>query len=110
MEIDVRHEDDATIIEVVGQVTIRTAPQLLEVLKQNTKRDRRLVVSLADVDYMDSSGVGVLVTSLKYAASVRAPFALARVQERVCAILELTRLTRIFKIFPDIEKALKELS
>jgi len=69
--------------------------------------NRRLVVDLADVSFIDSSGLGALVSALKTlkrsdnGGDVR----LARVQPPVVSLLEIIRLNRVFTSYPTVEQA-----
>lgn len=109
MDIEVKQEGEGTILIVKGRVNIQTAPKLHDELEKRAKPKRPLVVCLSGVEYMDSSGVGVLVTGLRYANSKNVPFALSNLHERVQSVLELTRLTKIFDIYPDVPSALEAL-
>ena len=111
MNISTRQEENACVIEVDGVVNIASAPDLLQSMKTHFgKGVGRAIVDLKGVDYMDSSGVGVLVTGLKQANALNIPFGICGVAERVCSVLRLTRLDSLFKIFPDTETALQELA
>ncbi len=65
------------------------------------------MVVLRDVEYMDSSGVGVLVSGMKMAKEKGVHFALVEVAKRVLAVLEITKLVRLFHIYEDVPAALE---
>jgi anti-sigma B factor antagonist len=109
MQIEVRKEGKATILVVKGKVNIQTAPKLHDEMEKHAKPKHPLVICLSGVEYMDSSGVGVLVTGLRYATGKKVPFALSDLHERVRSVLELTRLTKIFDIYDDVPAALEAL-
>ncbi len=110
MEMVIRKKEQASILKISGDVNIRTAPRLHDQTRKMTAAaPKRIIVDLEEVEYMDSSGVGVLVTSMKHANQANIPFGLAHVNERVHSILKLTRLTSIFQIFPDVASAIEGL-
>lgn len=110
MEIQTRKEDGATVLDISGDVNIQSAPGLRTALKDNVdSAPSRLVVRLAGVNYMDSSGVGVLVSGLKLAREKKIPFALVEVSKNVMDVIEVTRLVKIFNIYPDLSTALSQL-
>lgn len=65
-----------------------------------------LILDLSNVRFIDSSGLGALLSGYKNASLRRAGFLLAGLQPRVHSMFELTRLERVFDIYPTIEDAL----
>lgn len=72
----------------------------------------RLVVDLSDVNFIDSSGLGALVTALKKLRTRKADgdIRLANVQPSVVALLEIIRLHRVFSSYPSVELAAQSFS
>jgi len=67
---------------------------------------RDVVIDLHDVKFIDSSGLGALLSGHKNALQRSTGFALAGLQPRVRSMFELTRLQRVFEIYPDLREAL----
>jgi anti-sigma B factor antagonist len=70
---------------------------------------QRLIVDLAGVSFIDSSGLGALLSGYKNANLRSGAFVLAGLQPRVQSMFELTRLHRVFEIFPTVEDALAKV-
>lgn len=91
-------EGSTTTVFLSGEIDLERSPearrQLLEVLAQR----RGLVVDLAGVRYMDSSGLASLVEAYQRAKSAQLEFALARVGEGMLKLLRLARLDEVFPI------------
>jgi anti-sigma B factor antagonist len=111
MRIDVVSDTGATVIRPSGErldieVAADFRAMLLSLIEQG---HRRLVVDLADVGFIDSSGLGALVSALKTlkrsdgGGDVR----LARVQPPVVSLLEIIRLNRVFATYPTVEHAVQ---
>jgi len=66
----------------------------------------QLLIDLKDVRFVDSSGLGALVSGFKNASSHNGNLKLCNLQPQVKSMFELTRLHRVFEIFPDAEEAL----
>lgn len=66
---------------------------------------RNLVIDLNEVQFIDSSGLGALLSGLKNAELRSSEFILAGLQPRVRSMFELTRLHRVFDIYPKLEEA-----
>jgi len=109
MRIDVVNTDGITVVRPSGdrldiEVASGFRSMLLSLIEQG---NRRLVVDLADVSFIDSSGLGALVSALKTlkrsdnGGDVR----LARVQPPVVSLLEIIRLNRVFTSYPTVEQA-----
>jgi len=111
LEISVEKKGSTLVVNVSGRVTMQTAHQLQQSIKETLKSDLdRIIVNLADVAYMDSSGVGVLVSGSKMARDRAIPLGLSGIVERVMLVMKMTGLETIFRIFPDVPTALDELA
>lgn len=101
-----KDEDGTVIIDVTGTVNINTAPKLHGALEKCVDKDvTRLIIRLAHVDYMDSSGVGVLVSAMKLAMAKQIPYGLCEPSKQVNVVIEMTRLNDVFQVFPTLEEA-----
>jgi anti-sigma B factor antagonist len=67
-------------------------------------------VDLSDVRFIDSSGLGALVSGFKNAVTYKGSLALAGFQDQVRSMFELTRLNRVFDIYVSEQEALAILS
>ena len=81
--------------------------QMLKLFEEG-KND--LVIDLQAVRFIDSSGLGSLVSGFKNASSRNGSLKLAGLQLQVKSMFELTRLHRVFEIFSDAEEALGSFS
>ena len=78
--------------------------QLLETFKSGHKN---ILIDLKDVRFIDSSGLGALVSGFKNAISNQGGLKLSSLQSQVRSMFELTRLHRVFEIFPTTTEALE---
>ena len=78
----------------------------IKVLEEEAGRD--LVIDLDQVQFIDSSGLGALLSGLKNVGLRSNGFILAGLQPRVRSMFELTRLHRVFDIYPKLEEALSD--
>jgi anti-sigma B factor antagonist len=69
-----------------------------------------LIVDLQAVRFVDSSGLGALVSGFKNASSRNGSLKLSGLQLQVKSMFELTRLHRVFEIFVDVDEALASFS
>jgi anti-sigma B factor antagonist len=74
-----------------------------------TGGSNRIVLDLSEVDFIDSSGLGVIVSSLK-AVGKQGGLILCGIRETVLSLFRLTRMDRVFQIVSSPEEAVKALS
>lgn len=77
-----------------------------QMLKLFEEGKNNLVVDLKAVRFVDSSGLGALVSGFKNASSRNGNLKLAGLQLQVKSMFELTRLHRVFEIYTDTDEAL----
>lgn len=111
MQIDVATDHGTTIVRpTTDRLDIEVAAEfrgmLLSLIDQG---HRHLVVDLKDVTFIDSSGLGALVSALKTLkrGSGSGDVRLARVQPPVVSLLEVIRLNRVFTSYGSIEQAVQ---
>lgn len=68
--------------------------------------ETNIVVQLAQVRFIDSSGLGALLAGHKHMLAKAGQFALANIQPQVLSMFELTRLNRVFDIYADFHEVL----
>lgn len=94
-------KDDVTLIEVGGQLIVGNRQLLKEqVLDQLERGDRKFILDFSKTDYIDSSGLGVLVTLSKKIREQEGQLSLVSLSEDLRTLFELTKLDTLF-IFSD---------
>ena len=94
------------VLEVGGEIDVYTAPQLRERLVALVDSgDRRVVVDLARVEFLDSTGLGVLVGAPKRLRGAGGELSLVCSQERLLKIFRITGLDRVFTLFESVAAA-----
>ena len=105
-----RGQGDANMASVRGEIDLHSSPELRDALLGaiNTHKPRKVILNLAQVSYMDSSAVAVLVESLQKLRKAGGKMCLTNLQPRVKGLLEIARLDTIFVIADNEEEALKK--
>ena len=103
---NIRRKDAVTVVDIEGRLDAVSAPaakaQLHELIE---KGNRNLVLNLERIGFIDSAGLGMLVSCLRRCTAEGGDFRLAAVPAFCRSIFELTRLTRVFDVFEDEEQA-----
>ncbi|MGH9064756.1 MAG: STAS domain-containing protein [Acidimicrobiales bacterium] len=104
--LEVTQQDGFTVVAVQGEVDVYTAPRLRERLVELVSQGvYRIVVDLEGVDFLDSTGLGVLVGGLKRLRSHDGDLALVCTQPRILKVFEITGLTKVFAIHDSVAAA-----
>ena len=74
-----------------------------DAVKNGTKR---IVLNLGDVSYIDSSGIGELVSSFTHASSQGSKLVLVNLTNKITELLSITKLITVFEVFKDEKSAL----
>ncbi|RVT58609.1 anti-sigma factor antagonist [Niallia taxi] len=106
--IDVNEKELDVEIKVAGEIDAYTAPKLKERIYSFSEKDGvRMTIDLSDVNYMDSTGLGVFVGLFKNVRSHDGEFKLIGLSERLIRLFEITGLADIININSKIEGGIK---
>jgi anti-sigma B factor antagonist len=106
MKIDIRTIGDARILDCSGKITLGEGTMSI----RNTVRDilqsgvKKIVLNLADINYIDSAGVGELVSTYTSVVNGGGQLKLLKLTKKIREVLTLTKLLTVFEAFDD-EKA-----
>jgi anti-sigma B factor antagonist len=107
MSFDVQKSDGITIIDVKGQLIVGNRQELKQkVLDEMETGSRRFLVDFAGTGYIDSSGLGVLVSLSKKIREQGGELRLANLNEDLRTLFELTKLDSLFHIATNRDDAL----
>ncbi|MBT2206805.1 MULTISPECIES: STAS domain-containing protein [Actinomadura] len=103
---DYTTDDGLTVINVEGEIDVYTAPKLREKLIDLVNKGKfHLLVDMEKVEFLDSTGLGVLVGGLKRVRAHDGSLELVCTQERILKIFRITGLTKVFGIHDTIAEA-----
>jgi len=95
-----------TVIEVGGEIDVYTAPKLRERLVGLVESGSyQLIVDMESVEFLDSTGLGVLVGGLKRVRAHEGWIDLVCTQSRLLRIFRITGLNRVFSIYATVPEA-----
>ena len=112
MNINIVEKGSTVLIEVKEErLDAHNSSELkTQMLSLFDEGKNNLVIDLQDVRFVDSSGLGSLVSGFKNASARNGNLKLSGLQPQVKSMFELTRLHRVFEIFPGSEEALASFS
>lgn len=104
--VDTQRVGGAIVVKATGEVDVFTAPQLREALASAVDGDRRqVVVDLEEVDFLDSTGLAVLVFGLKRVRERGGDLSVVCRHEQILKVLTITGLSKILAVHDSLEAA-----
>ena len=101
-----RSAQDIPIVQLRGEIDLHTCPDLRAALQRLMEEgNHRIVLNMSEVPYLDSAALGVLVDAQRRARERDGEIYLAQMTPFVLRAFEITRLIRIFQVFPTIADA-----
>jgi len=108
LQLDISRAADIAVVRCRGRIVFgEEADELRRVILGLLNTTQRIVLNLAWIEYIDSSGVGVLVASLISARHHRAQIKLAALGPKAQAVLAIARVDRQFEIYDSADEAVK---
>jgi len=108
MEIKVqKNDDDIFLMELSGSLDLYSSNQLKDTfMKLVESRIERIIISLKDVDTINSSGIGALIFISSTTRKLDCPLILIIPDGPILHVLEAARLKHYFKIVPSMKEAI----
>ncbi|OHD67241.1 MAG: hypothetical protein A2W19_07900 [Spirochaetes bacterium RBG_16_49_21] len=100
MDIQINEQGDHTILKLNGDIDYFNVSELKNaIFKLINNNTRSIILDLKDVDYMDSSGIGLIVTAYKVMNNYQGTIGLLHVHDEILALLKLATVDVILKIY-----------
>lgn len=105
MDMQVQLRDGITVVTLTGELSDPDQEFIDELTTATARPAARVLIDLSGVPYLNSSGIGLLVRAVAQAHTVESRVALAGLTPFVKGVMEVTKLTNYFKIFPSVADA-----
>ena len=104
-----RKVDDVNIVDLGGRITIGEGTAILkEAVRALLQKDEpKILLNLGDITYIDSSGIGELVSSFTMTEKKGGKLKLLHLTKKVHDLLSITKLLTVFEVFDDEATAIK---
>ena len=108
MDINTRSRDDIIVLDIAGEIDLYNAPEIKDVINKLIEEKRyNVIINLEKVSYIDSSGIGALISSLSNLKKYQGGLKIINVFASVRKVFELTKLTSFFEIYDSEDNAVK---
>ena len=107
-----RQVGDVTVIDSAGRITLGEGSSAFrDTIKDLvTKGDKKILLNLSEVSYIDSSGIGELVSGYTTVSNAGGKLKLLGLTKRVQDLLQITKLYTVFEVFDDEAAGLASFS
>ncbi len=108
LKLDTRTVDDIVVVDCSGRIIFgEETSQLRDTIKNLLPEHNRIVLNLSGVNYIDSGGLGTLVSLYTSARNANASVKLANLTQRVGDLLQVTKLLTVFDVYDSEAEALE---
>lgn len=102
--------DGMKVLDVAGEIDVYTAPQFKDAVNSIINSgEKHLIINMADVTYMDSSGFGTLLSAVKRIRPQGGTVNLVKCNSAIDRILRITRLNTVFATYDNVSDAIKAI-
>lgn len=106
LKLSARMINGVKIIDCNGRIVFgEEAGQLRDTIKKDLAENSRIVLNLANVNYIDSGGIGTMVSLFTSARNAGGDIKLLHLTKRVGDLLQITKLITVFESYDDEQKA-----
>ena len=112
VKLTTRQVGDVSVIDAVGRLTLGEAASTFRdtIRDLATKGNKKLLLNLSDVSYIDSSGIGEMVSGFTTVTNQGGQLKLLGLSKRVKDLLQITKLYTVFEVFEDEATAVRSFS
>ena len=107
LKADVRQEDDVSIVALHGRITLGEESSFLrnKIDQLISQGSAKILLDVGDVSYIDSAGLGELVSCFISVQNQGGILKLLNLEKRISGILQITKLHTVFEVYSDEAKA-----
>src|SRR5512136_1308502 len=108
MKIDMRTIGDVRILDCSGKITLGEGTMAIRNTVRDivNKGDKKIVLNLGDINYIDSSGIGELVSTYTTVTNSGGQLKLLNLTKKIRELLQITKLLTVFQVFENEPAAL----
>jgi anti-sigma B factor antagonist len=112
MKAKTRRVDSVTVVDISGRITLGDDLAELRQLIRGllSQGQKSILLNLGDVSYIDSSGIGELVSGFTAASNQGGHLKLLNLTKKVQDLLQITKLLTVFEVYEDEAKAIASFS
>jgi len=109
VKLNTRQVGDVSVVDVAGRITLGEGSSAVRDAMRDmvSKSQKKILLNLGEVSYIDSSGIGELVSGFTTVTNSGGQLKLLNLTQRVGDLLQVTKLLTVFDVYESQEKAIK---
>ena len=109
VKLNTRQVGDVTVVDVAGRITLGEGSSALRDALRDmiNKNQKKILLNLGEVNYIDSSGIGELVSGFTTVTNSGGQLKLLNLNKRVKDLLQITKLYTVFDVHEDVAGAIR---
>jgi anti-sigma B factor antagonist len=109
LDVETTPRGNATVLTLRGEIDVYTAPRLRQAIVDVVDGGaQHVVLDMEKVDFLDSTGLGVMVEGLKRISGRAGTLSVVATQDKILKIFDITGLNKAFGMFGSVEEAVGE--
>ena len=110
-DVETTERDGVNVLTLRGEIDVYTAPQLRQTIVDLVDGGAtNIVVDMRKVEFLDSTGLGVLVEGLRRIKSKDGDLSIVATQDKILKIFDITGLNKAFSLHASVEEAMSGAS
>jgi anti-sigma B factor antagonist len=112
VKLNTRQVGDVSVVDVAGRITLGEGSSALRDTLRDmiNKNQKKILLNLGEVNYIDSSGIGELVSGFTTVTNSGGQLKLLNLTKRVKDLLQITKLYTVFEVFEDESSAVRSFA
>jgi anti-sigma B factor antagonist len=112
VKLTTRQVGDVTVVDAAGRITLGEGASMFrdKIRDLVSGGNKKLLLNLAEISYIDSSGIGELVSGFTTVTNQGGSVKLLNLTKRVQDLLQITKLYTVFEVFDDETKAVRSFA
>jgi anti-sigma B factor antagonist len=112
VKITNRQVGDVTVVDATGRITLGEGASVFRDMIRDlaTKGNKKILINLSDVSYIDSSGIGEMVSSFTTVTNHGGQLKLLGLTKRVKDLLQINKLYTVLEVFEDESSAIRSFA
>lgn len=112
VKLTTRQVGDVTVIDAVGRITLGEGASMFrdKIRELAAGGHKKMLLNLAEISYIDSSGIGEMVSGYTTVANQGGVVKLLNLTKRVKDLLQITKLYTVFEVFEDEAAAVRSFA
>ncbi len=107
MEMTIELNGDVTIMSITERLEAANSNSLKLFFEENSSESKKIIIDLKELEFIDSTGLGILVSFYKICETENKQLKICNLQEKAKMVFEITRAYKIFDIYDSSKSAIE---